>query len=159
MLRTGLLIALLAASAAAQELPFQTDEAALAAQALAVYQDTNRETFLDNRFRLELLAGRSREALKIIAELRSLRAGKTPAARAINVQYEILARAGQHRSKGSFARAFRGADLAHPIEIRVVELPGQVLPCDAIAETHVLAPEERGRGKIETRCNSSWRNK
>jgi putative CocE/NonD family hydrolase len=120
MLRTGLLIALLAASAAAQELPFQTDEAALAAQALAVYQDTNRETFLDNRFRLELLAGRSREALKIIAELRSLRAGKTPAARAINVQYEILARAGQHRSKGSFARAFRGA--VRPLDDRTAAL-------------------------------------
>jgi len=50
--------------------------------------------------------------------------------------------------------AFAWADLAHAVEVGVVVLPRHVLADDAIAEGHVLAAEERGRGEMEIRARA-----
>ncbi len=46
-------------------------------------------------------------------------------------------------------RAFARADLAHAVEIGVVELPRQVLAETGVAEGHVFAAEVRGRSQIQ----------
>lgn len=65
----------------------------LAADVLATFRDADRARFLDNRFRLQVLTGRNREASASLAELRSLRTSRkhaTPQSHALDVQYEIL---------------------------------------------------------------------
>ncbi len=86
----------------------------LAAEVLASYRDTDRVRFLDNLFRLQILAGKYTEASASLAELRSVRRDTTPQARARYVQYEISAGArnlaastGRPFSE-TFAESFRG---------------------------------------------------
>ena len=85
----------------------------LAEQVLGAYRDSNRVRYLDNRFRLQLLAGRPADAVASLDELRRLRNDTTPAARAGTIQYEIASRARvQSASSGrpfaeSFGQAFR----------------------------------------------------
>lgn len=84
---------------------------ALAAATIAVYQDSDRETYLDNLFRLQLVAGRYREATASISALRALRENDdSPQSRASNIQYEIYAQARleEAREGRSFTEAFRG---------------------------------------------------
>ena len=89
----------------------------LASEVIAVYREGDRGRYLDNLFRLQLVAGRDAAAAASLAALRAVRsAGDTPAARAAgaaNVQYEILAGARiRERAAGesfgdAFARTFR----------------------------------------------------
>jgi putative CocE/NonD family hydrolase len=67
----------------------------LAAEVLAAYRDTNRLRFLDNRFRLEALSGKFRDAAVTLSQARVLRDSRGPsvAERAAHVQYEIYVRA------------------------------------------------------------------
>jgi len=66
----------------------------LAEQVAATYKDDDRGQYLDNLFRLQIVAGRHAQALETLAALRALRAdGSSPQAGANNVQYEIFARA------------------------------------------------------------------
>jgi putative CocE/NonD family hydrolase len=65
----------------------------LAKEVLAMYRDSSRARYLDNHFRLELLAGDYAAAAKDLAQLRAVRKDPAPAARALHVQYEILAAA------------------------------------------------------------------
>src|SRR6185369_13208875 len=65
----------------------------LAKEVLAMYRDSSRARYLDNHFRLELLAGDYAAAAKDLAELRAARKDPAPTARALHVQYEILAAA------------------------------------------------------------------
>src|SRR3954471_16061423 len=90
--------------------------ARLATEAVAAYRDSNPLTQLDQRFRLQLLAGRPAGARASIAQLRAtqvVRGDSTPADRALDAQYEIYLRAKQLQSDSSagfpdaFARAFR----------------------------------------------------
>jgi putative CocE/NonD family hydrolase len=65
----------------------------LAKEVLAMYRDSSRTRYLDNHFRLEFLAGDYAAAAKDLAELRAARKDPAPVARALHVQYEILAAA------------------------------------------------------------------
>jgi hypothetical protein len=81
----------------------------LANRVIPVYRSTDAETWLDNLFRLQMVAGRLGDAAKTIFRLRSLAISGDPhrgAAR--DAQYEILARAeARSRQKGvTFADAF-----------------------------------------------------
>ena len=88
----------------------------LAAEAGAVYRDSNRVVMLDNLFRLHLLAGRYRGAAATLADWRRAwdALGDTTArGRAVNVRYEIYLHAKQLQADSgtafadAFARAFR----------------------------------------------------
>lgn len=66
----------------------------LATQIMASYKDANRQKFLDQQFRLQLVAGQYADALSTITALRDLlRADHATRAEWVNVQYEIYARA------------------------------------------------------------------
>ena len=129
----GLLAALVARPLAAQRLSLPASLAdstarteaipRLAAQAAAVYRDSNRVVMLDNRFRLQFLAGRYQDAAATLADWRPAceAVGDTTAgARALNVQYEIYLRAKQvqaaagwpspTRSQRAFRERFAGLD-------------------------------------------------
>ncbi|MGH7513906.1 MAG: CocE/NonD family hydrolase [Gemmatimonadales bacterium] len=90
--------------------------ARLAAQAAAVYTDSNQAVQQDNLFRLHLLARRYTDAAVAMANWRrawAMHGDTTARGRAVNVQYEIYLRAKrlQGDSAGvfpdAFARAFR----------------------------------------------------
>jgi putative CocE/NonD family hydrolase len=96
---------LFASTALAQQFKFPTAAAQddsvlsqamprLAAQVLAGYQEPDRETYLDNLFRLQMVAGEYDKAAETIVSHRQLHAPKIPGGGEwINVQYEIFARA------------------------------------------------------------------
>jgi uncharacterized protein len=66
----------------------------LATQVMATYHDDDRETYLDNLFRLQMVAELYDKAAETIATLRQMRAPKIPGGGEwVNVQYEIFARA------------------------------------------------------------------
>lgn len=81
---------------------------------IANYRETDRDTYLDNLLRLQIVAGRYAEARKTIATLRDLRtgnpAGLSPAS---NVQFEVYAEAKLRETRDglpfdkAFADAFR----------------------------------------------------
>lgn len=65
-----------------------------ATQVMAVYHDDDREIYLDNLFRLQMVAGLYDKAAETIATLRQMRAPKIPGGGGwVNVQYEVFARA------------------------------------------------------------------
>jgi len=66
----------------------------LATQAMGAYQESDRETYLDNLFRLQMVAGQYDKAAESIVSLRKLRSPNIPGGGDwVNVQYEIFARA------------------------------------------------------------------
>jgi len=66
----------------------------LAAQTIAAYHDDDREIYLENLFRLQMVAGLYDKAAETIATLRQMRALKIPGGGEwVDVQYEIFARA------------------------------------------------------------------
>lgn len=66
---------------------------ALAEQALTTYSDTNRDTYLDNLLRLQLVRGRYAEAGTTLAALRDLRRAANSAQWAAILPYQMYARA------------------------------------------------------------------
>ncbi|MGH6890429.1 MAG: CocE/NonD family hydrolase [Rhizomicrobium sp.] len=116
-----LVLCLVAPAAAAQQFPFVApaggDRAALArampqlARAVIVaWRDKDRETSLDNLFRLQMVAGQTADAANTIAALRAIpNSEDPPQAAARDAQYEILARAQalSRRSGISLAKAFQ----------------------------------------------------
>src|SRR5262249_11897720 len=60
-----------------------------------VYRDDDRAAYLDNMFRLQVVAGGNAEAIDSLEALRALRlkTDPSPQTRASNLQYEILAQA------------------------------------------------------------------
>ncbi|WP_460731854.1 CocE/NonD family hydrolase [Lysobacter tyrosinilyticus] len=107
-------------SASAQQVRFTsaTGDAALARtmpvlaeRTLAVYREDDRDRYLANLFRLQLVAGRYPEAAATIRNLRELRAANGLGATGLYVQYEVYAQAkALQRAKSiSFARAFEQA--------------------------------------------------
>jgi putative CocE/NonD family hydrolase len=87
----------------------------LAREVIAVYREDDRRTYLDNLFRLQIVAGQYADATRTLIELRALRtkSSTSPQSGATDVQYEIFARAkasqGQDGSSFDvgFQRAFR----------------------------------------------------
>ncbi len=101
-MRNVLLLSLLAAPAAlAQEITVPaaawTSDSALAAampgmaeQVMAVYREDDRDRYLDNRFRLQLVTGRYPEAIETLTALRDLRrAPHAPLSPHATLPYEI----------------------------------------------------------------------
>ncbi len=81
---------------------------ALALQALAVYRDNNRDRYLDNLFRLQMVAGRYADAAKILRSLGVLRGNRVSlSATATNVLYAVLATARQRSPGIGFEDNFR----------------------------------------------------
>lgn len=81
----------------------------LATQILAVYKKGDPEKYLDNLFRLQMVAGQYPDALNSIASLRGLLAARHETRAAwMNVQYEIYARAlmKQNAEKLPFNQAY-----------------------------------------------------
>ena len=120
VLPTLFLCLLAATPALAQELELQVPTSAsdpelaasmkrLAQQALAVQTDTARETYLDNRFRLEMMSGQLVEAGRTLAMLRELRQTVAPARVAASIPYEVYlgALSRQATSGLPFADAFQ----------------------------------------------------
>jgi uncharacterized protein len=113
-------LCLLSASAASgQELRFPAaaigkDTAvgmsALAEQLIAAYQDDNRDRYLDNLFRLQMVANRYSDAGKSLAALRALRGnGVSLSATAADGLYAIVATARQRADIAHFDEEFRQA--------------------------------------------------
>ena len=106
-----------ASPASAQELRFNSaipgnDTAqamsALAGQAIPVYKDDNRDRYLDNLFRLQLVGSRYTDATNTLSSLRTLRKNRiSPSATAANALYAILAAARQRSADAGFEETFR----------------------------------------------------
>lgn len=99
----------LSAAELADSAALATSMPRLAAQVLAEYRDTSRARYLDNRFRLEMLLGRYADAASTLAAVRQVRQDTTAPARALNVQYEIVAAAMIAPVETPFAQRFASA--------------------------------------------------
>ncbi len=129
----------------------------LARQALAVYRDDDRERYLDNMFRLQILAGRYRDALTTIATLRSvLRDSRPPRGAWVNVQYEIYAVAKAREAAeripfdDAYAQSFRGVfgrldDQTSALVIRALTM---VDPSDLRRSLQSDLEKQKGKGSI-----------
>ena len=84
---------------------------ALAQAVIPVYQDPDRQIYLDNLFRLQLVAARYGDALQSLAELHALRRDLAhPQSIATDLQYDIYAKAeNQSKTDGGFDVALRKA--------------------------------------------------
>jgi len=68
---------------------------------MAAYTEADRIKYLDNLFRLQIVAGRYADAVKTITSLSALQISKaSPQTGANNVQYEIVARARGQTDRG-----------------------------------------------------------
>ena len=100
-----------------QELAFRSDSigadtaaaiSALATQTIPIYRDSNRDRFLDNLFRLQMVAGRYADAGRTLDSLRALRRDRISAsATAADILYQVLATAKARSDDARFADAFR----------------------------------------------------
>jgi putative CocE/NonD family hydrolase len=84
----------------------------LAKNTLAAYRESNRATYLDTLFRLQLVAGEYRDATQTLEQLRTLQAASPSLQlRVRNVQYALFAQAKtiEEDSHGTFAAAFAQA--------------------------------------------------
>jgi putative CocE/NonD family hydrolase len=97
-------------SAAADDLKLSTEMPNLAKQIIASYREPDRQKYLDNLFRLQMLVGNYLEANAAIKSLREIPGANDPVYRsATNLQYEIFAQAklNQAASNLSFEDAFK----------------------------------------------------
>jgi hypothetical protein len=84
--------------------------AALAQNAIGVYKDNDRDRYLDNLFRLQIVAGRYADATKTLTALRALRGNRVSlSATAGDALFAILATAKQRGDSAHFDDAFRQA--------------------------------------------------
>jgi putative CocE/NonD family hydrolase len=80
----------------------------LAREVIAVYWEDDRRRYLDNLFRLQIVAGQYAEASKTLASLRSLPAnGVAAQAGAAQILYAAVAEARARQSQSSFDEAFQ----------------------------------------------------
>lgn len=87
----------------------------LAQRAIAVYAEPDQDQYLDNRFRLEIAAGRYAEASASLDALRALRAKTDPSRSITIVRYEMYvdAKLRETASHIRFPDAFRAAFAEH----------------------------------------------
>jgi uncharacterized protein len=84
--------------------------AALAQHAIVSYKDDNRDRYLDNLFRLQMVANRYGDASNTLTALRALRGNRVSlSATAANALYAILATAKQRADSAHFDDAYRQA--------------------------------------------------
>jgi uncharacterized protein len=154
--------------AAAQELSFPEaavgDAAALskampelAQQVMAVYKEGDRDKYLDNLFRLQMVAGNYADALSTIASLReSLRVKHEGRAEWINVQYEIYARAMARKDgekapfNDAFQQSFHDAfgQLDGPTSALVIRALTTIDPSDLQQTLQNDLDKQQGKGAI-----------
>lgn len=106
-----------ASVASGQELGFNTATIGIdtagamsvfAEQTIAAYKDSNRDRYLDNLFRLQMVAHRYRDAVATLQALGKLRGNRvSPSATAADALYAILAAARQESSDASFDNVFQ----------------------------------------------------
>jgi uncharacterized protein len=117
--RVALLWLASASVASGQELRFPSAEigkdttgamSALAEQAITDYKDDNRDRYLDNLFRLQMVANRYGDATNTLTALRALRGNRVSlSATAADALYAIVATAKQRADSAPFDDAFRQA--------------------------------------------------
>jgi putative CocE/NonD family hydrolase len=103
--------------ASAQQLSFRADAiggdtaaamSALAGQAIVSYRETNRDRYLDNLFRLQMVSGRYADASRVLDSLRIIRGRRVSlAATATNFLYQVVATARARASGTQFDDEFR----------------------------------------------------
>ena len=165
-----LLVATPAAWAQQFDLPPITEDAsaakampALATQVLAVYQDSDQDTYLDNLFRLQLVAGRYAEAIKTLLSLRQLRHSDAHTSSVSSIiRYLIYAKAkatqpaDQQAFDEAFKRSFREtfATLDDISAARVIDSFGSKLDpygprLDEMQDDlHKALDQQKGHGSI-----------
>lgn len=117
----GLLLAVLAWPAFAQAPDIRVPEGlrdegidramqALSREAMAAYREDDRQRYLGNLFRLQMVAGQYAQAVESIDAIRALR-GDAPSQPPLYLQYEVYARAKEVRAKRGlpFAQAWHEA--------------------------------------------------
>jgi putative CocE/NonD family hydrolase len=100
---------------------------------IAVYRDEDQRKYLDNLFRLQIVAGQYADAIKTMASLRALRASSvSPQDGATNVQYEVFARAMQSADGAPFDESLRRAfrEVISPLDDRTSALVIRALDVD-----------------------------
>jgi putative CocE/NonD family hydrolase len=171
MMRTlcSLLLCLLSTSfASAQELRFPaigTDTARamseLAEQALATYKENDRDRYLDNLFRMQMVAGRYAAATASIKSLRTLRGNRVSlSATAANALYAVVASAKQRddgaQFEGAFQQAFR--DVVGRLDDRTSALAIRALGINRFAlDRAVTGALQQQKGKESISLNDALR--
>ena len=155
--------------ASAQELRFpaiganDTAQAmsALAEQAITSYKQNHRDRYLDNLFRMQMVAGRYREATASIKSLRALRRNKVSlSATAATELYAIVASAKQHDDGTSFEDAFRQAfrDVVGRLDDRTSALAIRALSINRFAlDRAVTGALQQQKGKETISLNDALR--
>lgn len=163
----GLVVGLLLAAPGLAAPPFEFPAAAaenpavlaqalpgLAREVLAVYKDDDRPTYLDHRFRLEIVAGQPADALATLAYLRvtpEAAGDVSPQAGATRLLYEVFARARERADGPSFEAAleqtFRETlgRLDDPTSALVMRALGVDLPALEQGVKTALEPAKQGR--------------
>src|ERR1700681_2446116 len=124
----------------------------LAREVIAVYREDDRPTYLDNLFRLQIVAGRYADATETLTALRALRtkSSASPQAGATDVQYEIYARAKASQGEdgspfdAGFQRVFR-------------EVLGRLDDRTSALVMRALSVEETGGGSLAVDFSSMTR--
>lgn len=97
------------AAAAADPVALAKAMPGLAREVIADYREDDRRRYLDNLFRLQLVARQYAEAGQTLASLRALPPGASRQADAVNLLYEVFARAKARQGENgpAFEEAFR----------------------------------------------------
>jgi putative CocE/NonD family hydrolase len=123
----------------------------LSRKVLAIYREDDQRKYLDNLFRLQIVAGQYADASKTIASLRALRANSlSPQAGATNVQYDVFARAMQNAGGVPFDESLRRAfrEIIAPLDDRTSALVMRALDVDLPALKQTLNRAlQRQKGK------------
>ena len=165
----SLLVCLLSTSfASAQELRFPaigTDTARavseLAEQALATYKENDRDRYLDNLFRMQMVAGRYAAATASLNSLRAVRRNRVSlSATAANALYAVVASAKQRddgaQFEGAFQQAFR--DVVGRLDDRTSALAIRALGINRFAlDRAVTGALEQQKGRESISLNDALR--
>ena len=114
---------------------------ALASQAIGIYKEQNRDRYLDNLFRLQMVAGRYEDASTTLNSLARLRGNRvSPAASAANALYSIVANANARRDGAQFDEALRKAfrDVMDRLDDRTSALVMRALAVTRLAQVRAV---------------------
>ena len=120
----------------------------LARQVLTIYKDSDRDTYLDNQFRLQMVAHDYAQALESLLELRTFRRSTNPGRAAwVNVQCAIPTSTGPEQAQAFLdARIAEGSDY-----IKIIHEDGSMsgpIPMLDNATLRALVEAAHKRGKL-----------
>lgn len=119
--------------------------AQIASALIAPYRGGNRVEYLDNLFRMQIVAGRYRDAVATIASLRALRGAATPQLRADDIPYEMYAKAKARSIAGRVPFATAYVEVFRETFARLDD-PASALVVRALVLTAPSAPQASLRG-------------